>query len=309
MWSTIHRRQQCVLRILTTMIRTILAVLRQFIPAPSVVSHQSSRCIYVLVMLAASGMMGCRDESMESPGVDTPVSQSTAARQVKVVISGDTRGWLIPCGCTENQSGGLPRRASYVKQLSQSSDVIVLDCGGAAEGTSPYQQARFKAILLGEKQMGLQAHNLGATEVALGIDALRLLEKESGVKFVSANIRPQDGQAGFATHKLFETGGQRLLVTGVCSPSLLKESDLAESGLVASQPRDAILDVLQQVTSKFDRLIVLSWLPVDELRELAKQLPEADAVVGGPTGQSLLPEVIGRVLLTSPANKGKFIAS
>ena len=270
---------------------------------------RSSQCICVFVILAASCMMGCRDQSMNPPGVEKSVKQPAAAKPVKVVISGDTRGWLIPCGCTANQSGGLLRRASYVKQLSQSSNVIVLDCGGAADGTAPYQQARFKAILLGEKQMGLQAHNLGASEVALGIDTLRLLEKESGVHFVSANIRSQDGQSSFATHKLIEQSGQRLLVTGVCSPSLLRESDLAESGLVASQPGDAILEVLKKVAGKFDRLIVLSWLPVDELRELAEQLPEADAVVGGPTGQSLVPEVIGRVLLTSPANKGKFIAS
>jgi hypothetical protein len=52
---------------------------------------------------------------------------------------------------------------------------------------------------------------------------------------------------------------------------------------------------------------VLAYLPEDELRELAQSLPEADAIVGGPTGQPIAPKKIGPVLLTSATNKGKFL--
>src|SRR3990172_11014673 len=31
-----------------------------------------------------------------------------------LVVSGDTAGWIVPCGCASNQSGGLPRRGSFV---------------------------------------------------------------------------------------------------------------------------------------------------------------------------------------------------
>ena len=38
-------------------------------------------------------------------------------RPLVVVASGDTAGWIVPCGCTSNQSGGLPRRATYIEGL------------------------------------------------------------------------------------------------------------------------------------------------------------------------------------------------
>ncbi len=259
--------------------------------------------VYLLLLIVVF-FIGCGTPPLPPDGTAEGTGENTKpVGEIRVVISGDTRGWIMPCGCTANQSGGLLRRGSYVQQLSDQSTVVVADCGGAAEGTAPYQQSRFRAILLGEKQMGLEAHNLGASEVALGADTLKQLSEETGVIFVSANIRTKDGKQFVPTHQLIQKNGQRLLITGVCSPSLIEDSEL-----FASAPGDAILDVLKDAGGKFDRLIVLAWLPVDELRHLAETLPEADAVVGGPTGQSLPPEMIGNVLLTSSANKGKFIA-
>ena len=59
---------------------------------------------------------------------------------------------------------------------------------------------------------------------------------------------------------------------------------------------------------KFDAAIVLAYLPEDELRQLAEALPEADVVVGGPTGQPMGPKPMGPTLLSSATNKGKFLA-
>src|SRR5690349_20754720 len=75
-----------------------------------------------------------------------------APRPLMVVISGDTAGWIVPCGCTSNQSGGLLRRGTFVKEQAAGHDVILADAGGAASGTSPYHQVKFEAILRGERQ-------------------------------------------------------------------------------------------------------------------------------------------------------------
>src|SRR5512139_2404605 len=78
-----------------------------------------------------------------------------------VVVSGDTAGWIVPCGCTSNQSGGLPRRGSYINGLHKSGDVILADVGGVPAGDSDYQRLKFEALLKGTQQMGLAAHNIG----------------------------------------------------------------------------------------------------------------------------------------------------
>ncbi len=93
--------------------------------------------------------------------------------QLAVVVSGDTAGWIMPCGCTTNQSGGLPRRGTYVRVARADHTVILADAGGAPDGTSPYQRLKFEAILGGERAMGIAAHNLGAPEAALGADYLQ----------------------------------------------------------------------------------------------------------------------------------------
>ena len=70
-----------------------------------------------LLCVAAAG--GCRPASHDD------------GRPLTLVLSGDTAGWLVPCGCTSNQSGGLLRRGSYVRQLRGQGHVLVADVGGA----------------------------------------------------------------------------------------------------------------------------------------------------------------------------------
>src|SRR2546430_2641337 len=78
-------------------------------------------------------------------------------KKLAVVISGDTAGWLMPCGCTTNQSGGLLRRGTYLAGLAKEAEVLYLDAGGAPGGTSPYHREKFESILAGERLMGIAA--------------------------------------------------------------------------------------------------------------------------------------------------------
>src|SRR5262249_15731618 len=129
-------------------------------------SQRLSRPVYGIIwwgvmLTALLACIGC--------GSSKPVpAPTTTALPVALVVSGDTAGWLVPCGCTANQSGGLLRRGTYVRQLKGDHALIVADAGGAPGGTSPYDQLRFEAILNGELAMGIVAHNLGGPEAALG---------------------------------------------------------------------------------------------------------------------------------------------
>jgi hypothetical protein len=195
----------------------------------------------------------------------------------------------------------MPRRGTYVSQLRQRQDVCVVDVGGAPGGTSPYQRAKFEAILQGERAMGLAAHNLGAPEAALGEEYLVRLENDSRVPFVSANTRNARGQLIAEPLRVIECGGRRLGITGVLS------SRYRGPGIQISEPREALLETVLPARQRYDELIVLAYLPEDELRVLANSLPEASAVIGGPTGQTIVPEAAGPTLLAAATNKGKFL--
>jgi hypothetical protein len=230
-----------------------------------------------------------------------PADHDEASRPVAVIISGDTAGWIVPCGCTSNQSGGLPRRGHYVDSAGQGAEVLVADAGGAPGGTSPYQRLKFEAILRGELAMGLAAHNVGGPEAALGADYLRHVGDRLGVPFVSCNVRDSRGELVAESVRVVRRGARRVAVAGVLSPHY------AATGLRVDDPREALVGVCARARGTYDTLVVLAYLPEEELRQLAADLPEADAVVGGPTGQSIAPRRAGATLLASATNKGKFL--
>lgn len=199
------------------------------------------------------------------------------------MVSGDTAGWIVPCGCTTHQSGGLLRRGAYVSSLREKADVIVLDAGGAPAGTSPYQRVKFEAILRGERLMGITVHNVGEAEAALGIEYLRQAARNAGVQLISSNLRDASGRPAFEASAVVESSGRRLAVIGVLS------TRYAASTLRIDEPRSAVLAALKNLEGRHDSIVVLAYLPEDELQKLAADLPEVDAVIGGPTGQAIAP--------------------
>jgi len=218
----------------------------------------------------------------------------------ELVVSGDTAGWLVPCGCTSNQSGGLPRRGTFVHSISREkmTTVYVADAGGAASGTSRYQKTKFEAILRGELTMGLVAHNLGASEVTLGGEYLRELAARLHVPFVSANVTDASGRP--LAEPLRSLGSSDGMITGVLSPRYATE------GVQIEDPRTAILRAIARGKEKCS-VVVLAYMPEEELLQLAASLPEADVIVGGPTGQSISPRQVGPTQVASATNKGKFL--
>jgi len=227
---------------------------------------------------------------------------SASSRPVALIVSGDTAGWIMPCGCTANQSGGLARRGTFVERVRADHAVVLVDAGGAPGGTSPYERLKFEAILAAERAMGVAAHNLGAAEAALGAEYLREVQQKRNFPFLSTNLRDAAGAlvAASTLEVVASPAGMRIKVLGVVSPRLVP------GGLRADEPRDAILRAIGNGPAS-DVVVVLAYLPEPELRELADALPEVDLVVGGPTGQSIAPAQAGPTLLASATNKGKFL--
>ena len=254
--------------------------------------------IVVLMALSGALSLGCRPQPGESNDV----------RPLTVVVSGDTAGWIVPCGCTSNQSGGLPRRATYLAELAAGSVVLVVDAGGAAGGKSNYDRLKFEAILQGEQAMGVAAHNIGASEAALGPDYLRDVARRLHVPFVSTNVLLSDGQPLTDRLQLLQAADRSVVILGVLSPKY------AVPGLRVDPPREAILRALQQMDCHDPEyrvpraVVVLAYVPEEELQALAEGLPEVDVVVGGPTGQPVAPRHLGPTLVLSATREGKFLA-
>ena len=220
---------------------------------------------------------------------------------LRIVVSGDTAGWIVPCGCTSNQSGGLPRRATLVEQLRRDAAVVYVDVGGAVSGNTPYDRLKFAAILEGESQMQVVAHNLGPAELRLGHETLVEMAATQKIPWLASNVRFDQGGNPSSRILFVERAGRLLAFVGVVSPKI------AVPGVRIEPPRQAILDIIRSTDRRYDSLIVLAYLDEQELLALAEELPEADVIVGGPTGQSISPKQVGQTLAASATNKGKFV--
>lgn len=267
-------------------------------------------CSIATTVLGGGGYWWWRNvaaQTQRTGGSAARGDRDAASGVVTLIVSGDTAGWIVPCGCTSNQSGGLPRRASFVAERRRAGQVIVVDAGGAASGTSAYDRARFEAILDGELAMGIAAHNLGGPEIRLGEEYLRDLAAAKRMPFVSANLRDGSGRLIVEPYRIIEAGGVRVLLIGVTRA--YGGGIPSAGGWREDDPRNAVLKSLDAAAGKFDRSVVLAHLNETDLRELAASLPEVDAIIGGPTGQSLAPTRMGQVVMASATNKGKFVIS
>ena len=222
-------------------------------------------------------------------------------QSVEILVSGDTQGWITPCGCASNQSGGLSHRASLIASYGDADQVLYLDAGGSASGATEYQRIKLEAILRGLQAMNLAAHNIGGPESALDPEQLAALADKTGVTWLSANLQSKSGDFPAQRVAIFQRGGMRIAVTGVVDPALVKNNAWS-----TREPVAAILESLGEV--KADVRVVLAYFDEDGLRSLAQSLPEVDFVIGGPTGQAMKPATIGPVTVLSATNKGKFLA-
>ena len=259
--------------------------------APDPMKRVPPELTVALLTLSGALGVGCRPQ---------PAASNTHG--FTVVVSGDTAGWIVPCGCTSNQSGGLPRRATYLAELAGGSELLVADVGGAAGGRSTYDRLKFEAILQGEQAMRVAAHNIGGSEAALGPDYLREVAQRLHVPFVSTNVVAEDGQPLAEPLRSVAAGGRSVAILGVLSPKY------AAAGLRVDPPREAVLQALRQAAGRYQAVIVLAYVPEEELQLLAEGLPEADVVVGGPTGQPVAPRHFGPTLVLSATRQGKFLA-
>lgn len=220
---------------------------------------------------------------------------------IEIFVSGDTAGWITPCGCAANQSGGLSRRATLLESCGEASQIVYLDAGGSASGTTEYQQMKLEAMLRGMQAMNLVAHNIGGPESALDPVGLARLAEKTGVVWLSANLQPAVGDFPAKRYAVFSRNGIRFAVTGVVDPTFVENSAWS-----AREPVGAVLETLRDAEA--DVHIVLAYFDEAGLRSLAQSLPEVDFIIGGPTGQAMKPAAVGPVTVISATNKGKYLS-
>ena len=251
------------------------------------------------ILLSVALLAGCGSTTPPDKGAAAP---APAENRLTIVLSGDTAGFIVPCGCTSKQFGGMPRRATYLQQSAKSSaQQIYLDAGGSVARATDYDALKLGFIWQGASQMKPAAMNLGAGEVMLGLERLRELAKQ-GLPLVSANVTAA-GDTPWKRHIEISSSGTKLAITGVCV------GGKAGAGLQVLDAENALRDLVPELSKKNDAVILLCYGDEAACVKLMGAFPELTAVFAAGTAQPVPPRMTdGRTIFASTANKGKFLA-
>jgi len=185
-----------------------------------------------------------------------------------VFITTSLKGYLGPCGCSENMRGGIARAAFQISQAhDEGATVLVVDSGDALFGSetlteeaAPQQKRKAQALADALKLMGVNAKADGPLDLAAGkdfLDALRLPPLREGVSVLDIGPGPNAPAVGVIT-------------TG--EPARLKE--------LAQQARDKgarlVVALYQRPLAEAQKLGMEDELGVD-LLVVARAPGEADA--------------------------------
>jgi hypothetical protein len=259
-------------------------------------------------------------KTVHSTRGDKPLFDGWPTPAVALVLTGQQRGYLEPCGCTEGQSGGISRRASLIRELKEKKwPVTAFDLGGTVHRSRQQSKIKFETLLEAMNDMGYRGLGIGPHELRLG--PLYLLSKnvsieddpEAGVAFLGANVvLLETPDLGTPIHSRIVTiAGQKIGVTAIIGKSA------ADEAFPGGPPQDiSLIDAaksLEPVLEEFEKQqtslnVLLAYANIDESKELAKKFPAFHIIVsaGGPEDPRKKPQRVGKTLLLTVGQKGKY---
>jgi cytochrome c554/c'-like protein len=120
-----------------------------------------------------------------------------AADHLTLVFSASVAGQIVPCGCSPDQRGGLPRAVSFLRKLRETqSNLLYVDAGDLLFETiarPPAQmltqkQLKARTLAQGDVLLGAAARGVGQRDLALG--AAFVAETSGGVPLLDAGAAP-----------------------------------------------------------------------------------------------------------------------
>jgi len=201
-----------------------------------------------------------------------PIAESWA-----IVLSGDTFGYLSPCGCVKPMSGGIRRRVTVIRQMAEGQKVLILDTGGLVKDQSRQSEIKAETLAQAMKLAGVNAVHLSEDDRRLGDGVVEAVARLSQATLLGGS-------------EFFELGP--FVVAGLSAES----GDSLVRRLVAQAETTARVPVLLFAGSK------------SEAAATADRFPSLRLIVyRAETTPPTEPTRVGKTWLITPGEKGKSV--
>lgn len=216
-----------------------------------------------------------------------------------LVIQGDADGYLSPCGCTAPMTGGIRRRAAYIRSVG-GKQTVVIDAGGL--GGEPGKQGELKADAAAQvaASLGVAAIHLTERDARLGPGSVQSVANLAGDRLVSSNL----AQGAISGVKPYVVQGPFLIGAVSPRPQVIQQS----LSVPASDAATAARSVVTAAKAKKKQAVVMFSGDETEAKALATTVAGIDILVYRSVGDpARKPLVVGKTRLVSPGEKGKHI--
>jgi hypothetical protein len=189
-----------------------------------------------------------------------------------LVLTGQQHGYVLPCGCSRPQVGGLERRYNLVRLLRDRHwQVVGLDLGDVPQNQGPYKLPnvqgliKYRYSMMALKEMGYAAVGIGEYEAslplfnALGEFALQEHGNPAAPWTLVANLLDRENKypSQMDSWRLVTAGGIKVGVTSVVGPSVAAR--IKDKDVKFSPSSDALRAVLKQMGDQQVQLPVLLY--------------------------------------------------
>jgi 2',3'-cyclic-nucleotide 2'-phosphodiesterase (5'-nucleotidase family) len=170
-------------------------------------------------------------------------------------------------------------------------------------------EERASLILKSLERIGYHAIGIGDDDLTLGKKFLVDLSKRSRIPFLSSNLVDQDSnQPLFQRSVVQEVNGLRVGIFSLLAPEVFTgPSDPRRSGLIFRDPVETAQEMVNELGSQTDFIILLSHLGYQQDVDLAFKTSGIHMIVGGHTGVHLNnPPVIKKTIILQTSSKGMY---
>jgi len=236
--------------------------------------------------LALARPPGDVEPAQPAPTGSIQLPDAFTTADVRLFVTGDTRGFIKPCGCSERLFGGVARRASKLASVRGKADLLV-DLGNLVVGTRPHERLKLRYMLRALREMNYDLLVPGQGELLFGEHFEELLAEENGPRTICANLVYADTRESVfdPLAVLRPDGAASVAIIGLTSPS----QRVADRYAVL--PFEQVLPALvEKARGLADRVVIAGYIKGGPALELARKHPSVDFVVGSfvPSGSKEL---------------------
>ncbi|MBK9644548.1 MAG: hypothetical protein IPO67_05260 [Deltaproteobacteria bacterium] len=281
-------------------------------------SRQRSLCLMVAVWLlgACVGEDPNKTPLPELPPVvntvvaPRPPGPIVPARRVTLVLTGEVRGELEPCGCPTLPFGGFPRRERLLSALQdEGAPLVQLDAGdallrGLATSKAGEREERGALILKLMGAVGVDVMAPGASDLqAVGLAGLKEAEA-AGLRLSSATwLSEATGAPVFPAAVVVEREGLKVGVVGLSAPPREGAGVVAAPDTVAAA-RAAVASLPEGL----DLIVALGNLPEVEARRVLEEVPGLSMGLFTQGDSFDEPRQLGGVAWVEVAPRGRYVS-